>query len=129
LAVIVGDTDVLVDYLRGGGLADRVGEALSSGTLAATVVAVFELWQGAHDALEQRAVEALLGGVVLLPLTPAGARRAGEVRRNLRAAGMDIGVADSLVAGICLEHGASLLTRNQKHFERVPMLRLDRPVA
>jgi predicted nucleic acid-binding protein len=33
-------------------------------------------------------------------------------------------MADSLIAGIVLLHGAKLLTRNRRHFERVPSLSL-----
>ncbi len=33
-------------------------------------------------------------------------------------------MADSLIAGIVLTTGATLLTRNRRHFERVPDLRL-----
>lgn len=122
--MIVADTDALIDYLRGAGTADRVAQELSGGTLATTVVAVFELWQGVGAPSEERAVEALLGAVSVLPLTDAGAQRAGRVRRDLRRTGADIGVADSLVAGICLDHGASLLTRNRQHFDRVRGLTL-----
>jgi tRNA(fMet)-specific endonuclease VapC len=33
-------------------------------------------------------------------------------------------MADSLIAGIALEHDLPLLTRNRKHFSRVPGLKL-----
>lgn len=33
-------------------------------------------------------------------------------------------MADSLIAGIVLAHDGILLTRNRKHFERVPALHL-----
>jgi len=46
------------------------------------------------------------------------------VRRDLEGAGVSIGMADSLIAGIVLEHGGRLLTRNQRHFERVEGLPL-----
>jgi predicted nucleic acid-binding protein len=46
------------------------------------------------------------------------------VRRDLQKAGVPIGMADSLIAGIVLEHGGRLLTRNQRHFERVEGLPL-----
>jgi predicted nucleic acid-binding protein len=35
---------------------------------------------------------------------------------------MTIGMADYLIAGVCLAHGATLLTRNLDHFRRVPEL-------
>jgi len=48
------------------------------------------------------------------------------VRRTLEAAGKPIGMADSLIAGVVLAHDGVLLTRNRRHFERVPELRLGR---
>ena len=39
-------------------------------------------------------------------------------------AGQTIGMADSMIAGIALTHGVRLFTRNRKHFERVPPLKL-----
>ena len=46
------------------------------------------------------------------------------MRRALEKAGKGIGMADSLIAGITLAHGASLMTRNRRLFERVPDLKL-----
>jgi predicted nucleic acid-binding protein len=37
-----------------------------------------------------------------------------------------IGMADSLIAGIVVAHHGVLLTRNRRHFERVPGLSLGR---
>ncbi len=36
-----------------------------------------------------------------------------------------IGRGIYLIAGICLSRASSLLTRNRKHFERIPGLSLD----
>jgi predicted nucleic acid-binding protein len=47
------------------------------------------------------------------------------VRRALESKGQTIGMADSLIAGICLEHNGILLTRNVKHFSRVDHLILS----
>jgi tRNA(fMet)-specific endonuclease VapC len=69
-------------------------------------------------------VEALLAAVTVLPLDVSSARRAGDLRRKLEQAGITIGMADLLMAGIALEHGAILITRNRRHYQRVPGLRL-----
>ena len=37
-------------------------------------------------------------------------------------------MADLAIAGICLELGASLLTRNRRHFEPIAELRLEQIV-
>jgi tRNA(fMet)-specific endonuclease VapC len=122
--MIVADTDVLIDFLAGvEPLASRVAEQIEAG-LATTAVSRFELRAGTRTARQERAVSGLLEGLLTLPLDTTAADRAGSVRRALEKAGSGIGMADSLIAGIALTHGASLLTRNRRHFERVPDLKL-----
>lgn len=123
--MIVADTDVLVDFLRGGGAAARVELEISTGTLCTTAVAAFELWQGARTTRAEQDVKTLLEALEVLPLDARAAELAGGVRRVLLARGTDIGVADSLVAGICLRQNGMLLTRNREHFERVQGLQLS----
>jgi len=52
------------------------------------------------------------------------AEQAASVRRSLERGGQPIGMGDSLIAGIALAHGLPLFTRNRKHFDRVPDLKL-----
>jgi tRNA(fMet)-specific endonuclease VapC len=124
VAVFIADTDVLVDFLRGIGEAERIRIELQTGRLYTTTITAFELWAGAGSHQQIAAVETLLGALSILPLDVSSARRAGEIQRNLARKGENIGMADSLISGICLEHEATLLTRNRKHYERVPGLRL-----
>ena len=119
----VADTDVLSDFLRGAEpAASRVAEALEAGAALATTITRFELLAGARGKRQRAAVEALLAALPALPLDTAAADRAAGVRRELESRGDGIGMADSLIAGIVLTHGAQLLTRNRRHFERVPGL-------
>ena len=121
--MIVADSDVLIDFLRGAEpIASLVSEFISRGTLATTVVNQFELESGARSARERNAVDALLGGLQVVPLDPRSATRAAETRRSLESAGEPIGMADYLIAGVCLAQDLRLLTRNVRHFGRVPGL-------
>jgi len=121
----VADTDVLIDFLRGSGEgAERIELELKTGALCTTSISAFELWVGARGAREVKLIEALLGATVILPLDEAAARRSAEVRRLLDGKGLTIGMADSLIAGTCLHFGGVLITRNTKHFSRVPGLKL-----
>ncbi len=122
--MIVADTDVLVDALRGRGAAQRIRVELATGRLATTVVSVFELLSGARTDAERERVENLVGAIAKLPIDEASAREAADIARELSARGAPIGPADSLIAGVCRARGATLLTRNRAHFERVPGLKL-----
>lgn len=126
MALVVADSDVLIDALQGRDPAsDRVTIGLETGTLATTTISAFELLSGAGSDPARESVERLLAALTILPLDDDASRSAAEVRRTLDSAGTPIGMADYLVAGICLCRGAMLLTRNVRHFSRVAGLRLD----
>lgn len=122
--MIVADTDVLIDALRGRGAAERIEIELRTGQLATTVITVFELLAGARTERAKRRVETLLAAMGHLPLDVAAAREAAEIGLELEKSGNTIGTADALIAGICRTRGAMLMTRNTAHFSRVPRLKL-----
>ena len=124
--MIVADTDVLVDFLRGQGpQVERIAFELERG-LGTTAVTAFELWAGAVGSeRRERAVDALLRAMPILPLDADCARTAATIRRDLERAGRAIGMADSLIAGICVRNRVVLITRNRAHFERIPDLTLS----
>lgn len=92
--------------------------------LATTTISTLELLSGAPTRRVRERVERLLAGLAILPFDPDAAEAAAAARRELERRGRPIGMADYLIAGICLERSAALLTRNRAHFERVPGLRL-----
>jgi predicted nucleic acid-binding protein len=121
--MMIADTDVLVDFLRGGRAAARIELELSTGSLRTTAVAAFELWQGARTTRAEEDVKTLLEALEILPLDARAAELAGGVRRLLLGRGADIGVADSLVAGICLR------TRRRPAVIRLDLVRLNATTA
>jgi tRNA(fMet)-specific endonuclease VapC len=122
--LVVVDTDLVVDFLRGTGPGVPVVRELVAGhRLRVTAITAFELRVGT-DFLTRRDDILRLMRSRTFPLDPAGALRAGDVAATLRAAGQDIGMADCLQAGICLNLDLPFATRNRKHFNRVEGLRL-----
>ena len=120
----VADTDVLIDYLAGKGEAGAVERLLSRGALRTTVISRFELLSGAKTPKQLARLVQLLAAVPSLGLDDAAADAASEIRRSLERSGNQIGMADSLIAGIVIANGGTLLTRNRRHFERVPGIKL-----
>jgi tRNA(fMet)-specific endonuclease VapC len=122
--LVVVDTDLLVDFLRGKGAGVvLVRTLLVEHRLRLTAVTGFELRVGT-DFVTRRDEILRLFRSRTLPLDLASALRGGEVAAALRALGQGIGFADSLQAGICLRHDLPLATRNRKHFDRIPGLPL-----
>ena len=125
--VIVADTDVLIDALdRGRAPAvDRIARLLERGELATTAVTLYELTAGPRTTGGQlELLHVTLEAAVVLPVTRGAAEIAASTNRYLARRGEAIAVADTLVAGVCIAHGLPLLTRNRKHFSRVPGLEL-----
>lgn len=61
----------------------------------------------------------------ILDFTADDARKAGEIRAGLAAAGTPIGPYDVLIAGQALARDLTLVTRNVREFARVPGLRVE----
>jgi len=124
--VIVLDTDVLVDILAGREpWAGWFLRALPSRRLATTAINRFELLAGARSEEEASRFRAFLRPLAVLSFDGEAADRAGKEGLDLRERGQPLPRADLAIAGICLELGASLLTRNQERFSRMEGLRLE----
>lgn len=122
--LVVVDTDLVVDYLRGKGAGvELVRRLLTERRLRLTSVTAFELRLGT-DFLPRRDDILQLLRSRTLPMDLASALRGGQVAATLGNRGESIGFADSLQAGTCLRHDLPLATRNRKHFDRVAGLNL-----
>jgi tRNA(fMet)-specific endonuclease VapC len=123
--VIVADSDVLIDALRGREpTRARIAQAIESRILATTSITLFELLSGASSARERAKVETLLSVMAVLPLDEASSVAASEIRRTLEPQGRAIGFADYLIAGICISRSLPLMTRNRDHFGRIDGLNI-----
>jgi tRNA(fMet)-specific endonuclease VapC len=124
MAMMIADSDMLIDFLRGREPGHgRIAIELRA-NLATTSVNAFELLSGARNGKEQAKVEVLLKALTILSVDERAADLAATVRRELEADGQTIGMADYLIAGVCLAHKGTLLTRNTGHFGRVRGLQL-----
>lgn len=124
--MMIADSDVLIDFLRGRGeWARRIALELESRSFATTSVTAFEIRSGARTARQRAAVDTLLEAMTILPFGPDEARIAAEIRQQVESRGEPIGMADYLIAAVCIANGGVLLTRNRKHFERVAGLKIS----
>lgn len=124
--MIIADTDVLIDFLRGrGGGAKRVALELETRSFGTTAITAFELRSGARTSKQREGIDTLLEAMTLLSFGPEEARIAAERRQQLESQGQAIGMADYMIAAVCIANDGVLLTRNRKHFERVEGLKLS----
>jgi len=126
------DSDVLIDALTGSRNAPAVLDALSDDGLAVSVVSLAELYEGtyrsANPETAQQAIKDLLSGYEMLNLSDAIVATFGRLRALLRRQGRLIPDLDLMIASTALAHDLTLVTRNQRHFSRVPQLRLYLPI-
>lgn len=122
---IVVDTDIIIDYLkkRQPG-AELLKKAYLKYRINVTSVTIYELIYGVQKSGKTALINRLLKYVTIIPLDEAAARKAASIHFALRSKGIDIGVKDSFIAGICEAYNMPLLTRNINHFNRIPGLKL-----
>jgi predicted nucleic acid-binding protein len=114
--LVVLDSTVLIDYLRGRPAVGRVNALRLRGDVpATTAVNVEEIVRGLRDT-ESDAAERLFRGLVVLPIDAAAAWRAGGWRRDFSRRGVTLFQADCLIAAVAHQQRAALCTGNPKDF-------------
>lgn len=106
-------------------LMDHWGDA----ELGISVMSAGELFHGcwradtpSRRASREEFVETLLGAIPVVPVTLEVARVFGELDARLSAHGRRIPTSDLLIASTALTRSDSVVTGNQRHFDRVPGL-------
>jgi len=122
VGVVLLDTTILIDVLRGRPVLQRLGRLRARADVAATsAVNVEEIVRGLRP-VEQPAATRLLDGLLIVPIDRPGGERAGAWRRDFAARGTTLSQADCLIAAAALSTGGRLATGNPRHF---PMPELD----
>lgn len=104
--------------------------AEAASDLTTSAVCVMELRFGAarHPrgaALWERLEREVLSRVQVVPVSESVAVRAGDLLAHLAAGGEPIGVEDVLIGATALDHRLRLVTRNIRHFRRIPGLLVE----
>jgi tRNA(fMet)-specific endonuclease VapC len=126
------DTNVLSELVRkkpAPGVVQRLA-ALPPERVATSCVCAMELRYGAArhpdgQRLWDRIKQDVLARIRVLALTEADACRAGELLAALAGRGTPIGIEDVLIAATALGSGLVVVTRNVRHFGRIPGLRVE----
>jgi predicted nucleic acid-binding protein len=126
------DSDWLIDAATGRARAQQILARLSDGEIAVSIIAVAEVYEGAFGTPHPRATLAglrdFLSDFAILPLTDPIVEQFARVRAALRLHGQLIPDMELLIAAAALEEGLTLVTRNVRHFARIPSLKLYPPI-
>jgi tRNA(fMet)-specific endonuclease VapC len=122
------DSDWTIDYLKGRPAASSLLTGLLSDGIAISIVTYAEVYEGIYSGGNRRAHEAALRGFLrvadLVSITMPIARRYARISGDLRAQGLLIPAPDLFIAATALHHNLTLVTRNRRHFARIPNLKL-----
>jgi tRNA(fMet)-specific endonuclease VapC len=126
--LILLDTNVIIDYLKGdAGIAAAI-LSTSRSELALPAVVVYELEYGALRSRlpeqRRRELERGLGFIKRVPFDAEAAIASATIRVGLEGRGLTIGPLNLLIAGTALSRGALLVTNNVNEFSRVAGLRV-----
>jgi len=125
--MIVVDTSFLLDYLDGVDATAEYLQANEDTPFFVPSLVLFEVYRGAARTGGREAVDRLTDGLDWLdplPLDESAAREAALVEAELLDSGDRINLGDTLIAGVCRHHGATILTRDS-HFDRVEGLAVE----
>jgi tRNA(fMet)-specific endonuclease VapC len=123
------DTHWIASYLNGRTEAVNLFASIEQEDLAISQVTYGEIYEGIYVGQDpqryERAFREVLRAVDVFPLTQTIWRRFARLRGELRQQGQLIADLDLLIAATALQHDCLLLTRNRRHFERIPQLQLQ----
>jgi len=123
------DTDILSYFFKGDKIVvEHFKNYLESNDIIEiSLITFYEISSGllATDATKQLGIfYDFVENNLVLPLTEASAVISSELYASLRKKGNTIDDIDLLIAGIAIENELTLVTNNEKHFKRIPGLKL-----
>ena len=125
------DSDYMADWLKGRPEAVTLLRTLAPEGLAISLITYGEIYEGIYYGSNPRKHEQgflrFLRQADVLPLNKPIMKRFARIRGHLRQTGSIIGQADILIAATALHHNLTLVTRNVRHFARIPNLTLYQP--
>jgi len=121
------DSDWVVDYLAGKQQAISLLTFVWPDGIAISLITLGEIYEGIYYGRDPQRSEAVfrqfLRSVDVLPLNRSIMQRFARLRGDLRQRGQLIGDPDILIAATALYYDLILLTRNKKHYQRIPLLK------
>jgi tRNA(fMet)-specific endonuclease VapC len=125
------DTDWLFEALKRREPALTTLRNLTSGGISISWISVAELYEGPFNSpFPQSRLVALkhfMSTYRILGIDDAVAESFARTRSHLRRHGETVADLDLLIAATALAHDLTLLTFNQRHFQRIPDLRIYLP--
>ena len=123
------DTDILSYYFKGDKIVVENFEKYLEyyDLIEISLITYYEIVSGlfAKNALKQLSIfDDFVTENLVIPMTEKSARISSELYSTLRQNGSIVDDIDLLIAGIAIENDMILVTNNEKHFGRIPGLKI-----
>lgn len=125
------DTDIVIDFLRGEPeVVKKIDELTNKeAQIFITPIVLCELYEGAYKSKNSvenvKLVEDFLIRVNYLDFSALSCKSFGEVKTMLSKKGKPTQDFDLMIAAVTLSRNLTLVTRNRKHFENIPDLKIE----
>ncbi len=121
------DTDILIDAARGVAAAVAfVAAQRAGGGVHISVISAMELVAGCQNKRDLAAVQQFLQAVVTVPVSSTTSQAASALMETFFLS-HGLLIPDALIAATAQEMGATLYTKNIRHFQMIPSLAVVRP--
>jgi predicted nucleic acid-binding protein len=118
------DSSFLIDLLRGDERAVETAKSLDDEPVSISSIVRFEVFQGLSVNHRKR-LERDFASLATIAFDADQADIAASIADRLYRKGEPIDPQDAMIAAAAIATGKTLLTRNEKHFSRIPQLRTE----
>jgi len=123
------DTDTLIYWLKGNKNIEEKALTIGLDQLRYSIISHAELYFGAYNSEQKdknlKAIQVVYQKLALVNFNPESAKLFGMIKADLKQQGNIILDADIMIASIALSNELTLVTNNEKHFNRIPKLNIQ----
>ena len=122
------DTNIVVDILKGDLITIKKMEEFTNTEICITPIIASELYEGCYkSARVEKAlvlVEDFISNTTFLDFNIKSCKLYGQIYKFLQSKGRITEEKDLMIASICITHNVTLITKNKKHFQNIPGLKV-----
>lgn len=123
------DTDTLIYWLKGNKNIEQKALAIGLEHTAYSIISHAELYFGAYNSEQKdknlQAIKIVKEKITLVDFNTESAQLFGMLKADLKQQGNIIMDADIMIASIALSNKLTLVTNNERHFNRIQRLKIE----
>jgi tRNA(fMet)-specific endonuclease VapC len=122
------DSDIIIDFLRNEKkIVLKILKLKESEELKTTSINAFEILKGYFAiSRKEESIFQFINSLSILDFNYESSETAAKIFDTLKKQGLAIDPLDLFIASIAIANNEILMTRNIKHFERIPNLKLEK---